>query len=584
MTTSTSTPGKRKPAKRKPAPSPGKAAARRAPANRDDQAAPPPWVGHWPRLDGEQTPRYHWHSPDFDRADKSDAITAAKFAARVTGSRCMPWQWFEVQGMLLRQPTAEGLWLHRDICLVDTRQQGKTEAMVWRILYGLFYLGETCVYSAQRGGTADAVFDRIVTIVENRPALREQIISKTGGKQGRGDLIVRSRTGEIAHLRCGVRSGDLGRGLDCIDLVVFDEAYNLTPAETAALTGAQSASPNQQTIYTSTAPVERLHPFCYIFAGVRERGMAGHLNRADGDPDLWYSEYCAPPPPKDERERAKARMDRENWRLASPSHGVISHDRDIDSKRKTLCINAEGTALWEADYLGWGEWPRTADNREQVIPVETMWAPLTNLSVQLVGQIVVAVSRTRDRQRWAFAAGQRTIDGQVALELGAYEVMNIGQAARYLLTLIQKLDPVQIIIEGHDEGVDLVPVMRRLGYDLRVTTLAEFAIASSAFKDHAASGDICHTDQPIIREGLEQLAERELPRGDKVIDVEEGSVAQIVAFALALWGVLEFAEDDAPAALPQAGGGPVSDADGLGGMDYLEQFGATSSHFSDWDL
>ncbi|WP_260973301.1 hypothetical protein [Mycolicibacterium llatzerense] len=586
--TSTSTNRTRKaPAKRKPAPSPGKAAARR-PANRDDQAAPPPWVGHWPRLDGPQQPRYHWHSPDFGTADEGDAITAAKFAARVTGSRCFPWQWFELRGMLSRQDTAEGLWLHRDVCLVDTRQQGKTEAMVWRILYGLFYLGETCVYSAQRGGTADAVFDRIVSIVESRPDLNERVISKTGGKQGRGDLVIRSKYGKVAHLRCGVRSGDLGRGLDLIDLVVFDEAYNLTPAETAALTGAQSASPNQQTIYTSTAPVESLHPFCYIFAGVRERGMAGHVNPKNGDPDLWYSEYCAPPPPKDERERAKARTDRENWRLASPSHGVISHDRDIDSKRKTLCINAEGIAIWEADYLGWGEWPSTADNREQVIPIESVWAPLTDLGAELVGQIVVAVSRTRDRQRWAFAAGQRTIDGHVALELGAYEVMNIGQAARYLLTLIEAFDPAQIIIEGHDEGVDLVPVMRRLGFDLRVTTLAEFAIASSAFKDHAVSGDICHTDQPIIREGLEQLAERELPRGDKVIDVNEGSVAQVVAFALALWGVLEFAEEETETALPQAGGGPGGDAEVAAYMadhlDYLEQFGATSSHFSDWDL
>lgn len=581
--TSTSTTRRKPPAKRKPAPSPGKAAARRAPANRDDQAAPPPWVGHWPRLDGEQEPRYHWHSPDFDLADDTDAVRAAKFASRVTGSRCMPWQWGELRGMMMRQ-SPEGVWLHRDICLVDTRQQGKTEVMVWRILYGLFYLGETCVYSAQRGGTADAVFARIVAIVEQRPSLFERVISKTGGKQGRGDLVVRSKSGKVAHLRCGVRSGDLGRGLDCIDLVVFDEAYNLTAAEAAALTGAQSASPNQQTIYTSTAPVASLHPFCDIFAGVRERGMAGHKNPENGDPDLWYSEFCAPPPPKDERERAALRLNREYWRLASPSHGVISHDRDIDSKRKLLCINSEGVALWEADYLGWGEWPTTADNREQVVPIEEVWVPLKSLGVQLVGQIVVAVSRTRDRERWAFAAGQRTIDGHVGLELGAYEVMNIGQAARYLLTLIQALDPVQVVIEGHDDGVDLVPVMRRLGIDMRVTTLAEFAIASSAFIDHAFSGDICHTDQPIIREGLEQLALRELPRGDKVIDVSEGSVAQVVAFVLALWGVLEFAEEDTPAALPQVGNDTGGGGYGFDEFGDLGQFGATSSHFSDWDL
>jgi hypothetical protein len=549
------------------------ASTKRARSAVDDD--PPPWVGHWPRLDGPQTPRYHSAHPDIDTADDRDAIKAAKLTARVTKSRCLPWQWFELRGLTLRN--TEGLWLHREACLVDTRQQGKTWIMVARILVGLFLLGETCVYSAQRGQTADAVFSRVVSIIESRPTLFARLISKTGGKQGRGDLSVRARNGKIATLRCGVRSTDLGRGLDRIDLVVFDEAYNLTEAEVAALTGAQIASPNAQTIYTSTAPVASIHAFCDIFAGVRERGMAGHVNPEAADAELWYSEYCAPDPPKDERERAKQRLDRELWRLASPSHGVISKDRDIDAIRKVLCINATGIALWEADYLGWGEWPRTETNREPVIPIEEVWVPLTNLDVELVGQTVIAVSRTQDLQRWAFAAGRRTVHGEVALELGAYSVMNIGQAARYLLQLIQRFDPPEVVIEGHDPGVDLVPVMRRLGVDMRVTTANEFAIASAAFIDHAFSGDIAHTDQPIIRDGIEQAAMRELPRGDRVFDTKEGSIAQVIAFVLALWGVLEFAEEDMPAALPQ-GGGEVGPAD-----EYTD-FGATSSHFDYSDL
>ncbi|QEA10770.1 terminase large subunit [Mycobacterium phage Weirdo19] len=536
---------------------------------------PPPWIGHWPRLDGPQEPRYHSAHPDADTADDRDAIRAAKFAAKVTRSRCMPWQWSEVRGIMLRN--AEGLWLHREGCLVDTRQQGKTWIMVIRILFGLFYLGETCVYSAQRGQTADAVFSRIVEIIESRPSLAARLLTKTGGKQGRGDITVRARNGKIATLRCGVRSTDLGRGLDQIDLVIFDEAYNLTEAEVAALAGAQIASPNAQTIYTSTAPVASIHAFCHIFTGVRERGMAGHKDPDEADAELWYSEYCAPPPPKDERERAAARLDRENWRLASPSHGVISKDRDIDALRKTLCINAAGVALWEADFLGWGEWPTTEETREPVIPIEEVWVPLRDPAPVLVGQTVIAVSRTQDRKRWAFAAGRRRVDGAVALELGKFEEMNLGQAARYLLLLVQKFDPPEVIMEGHDKGTDLVPVMRKLGLDIRLTTANEFAIASSAFIDHAFSGDMCHPDQPIIREALEQAAMRTLPKGDEVFDTQEGSIAQLIAYVLALWGVLEFAEEDTPAALPMGG-------DGGGPVDEFAEFGSTSSTYDIYDL
>ncbi|WP_229481658.1 hypothetical protein [Mycolicibacterium mageritense] len=520
------------------------------------------------------------------------SIEAAKFASRVTGSRLLPWQWFELRGITARRP--DQLWLHRESCLVDTRQQGKTEIMVWRLLYGLVYLGEDAVYSAQRGQTADKVFARIVEVIENnfgqideagnrRPDLLGRLISKTGGKQGRGDIEIRARGGKIAHLRCGVRSTDLGRGMDRIDLVVFDEAYNLTEAEVAALTGSQIASPNAQTIYTSTAPVASIHAFCHIFTGVRDRGKAGWKDPERLDPDLWYSEYCAPDPPKDERERAKARLDRELWRLASPSHGVISKDRDIDAIRKVLCINAAGIALWEADYLGWGEWPSTEETREPVIPIEEVWLQLVDLAPVLVGQIVIAVSRTQDKQWWAFAAGQRRIDGAVALELGHYAKLNIGQAARYLLQLIQLFDPPEVVIEGHDPGIDIVPVMRKLGVDMRVTTANEFAIASSLFISMAESGDICHTDQPIIREGLEQAAMRKLPKGDEVFDTQEGSIAQVIALVLVLWGVLEFAEEDTPAALPVAGDGAPDESE-FGGYiqdqaDYLAEFTTTSSSF-----
>ena len=538
----------------------------------------PPWVGEWPRLDGPQEPRYHAAHPDAAIADDSRSVQAAGFAAQVAGSRFLPWQWSELRGWTLTRP--DGLWLHREACLVDTRQQGKTEIVVRRILYGIFYLGETCVYSAQLGLTADAVFARVVAIIESRPALLERVISKTGGSQGRGDIRVLARDGSIGHLRCGVRSTNLGRGLDEIDLVVFDEAYDLTEADTAALTGSQIASRNAQTIYTSTAPVASIHRFCLIFAGVRERGFNGHRDPAVVDSDLWYSEYCAPAPPKEERERAAARLDPENWRLASPSHGVISKDRDIEAIRKALCINAEGTALWEADYLGWGEWPITITTREPVIPLEEVWLQLVNQMPELTGQRTLAIARSQDLARWYFTCGQRTMSGRVGLELGYAGKCHLGQAARALLSVVEKLDPVAVVIEGHDPGVDIVPAMARLGIEIHKTNLPEFVVASAGFIDAAFAGDLEHGDQPVLREALEAAMMRKLPRGDRVLDTQEGPVAPLISYVLAHWATLQFAEERVATALPQAGGGPgefgYSGAhdpfDYVGGTDYGLQF------------
>ena len=552
--------------------------ARRKRSAVDDD--PPAWVGHWPRLDGPQEPRYHSAHPDVDQADDRDAIRAAKFSRRVTRKRIFPWQWSTLRETMLRDPTT-ALWLHRIVCLVCTRQQGKTEVMVWRILYGLFILGETTVYSAQRGQTADAVFARIVNIIKARPDLWARVVEgPTGGKQGRGDITVRAKNGKIAHLRCGVRSTDLGRGLDEIDLVIFDEAYNLTEAEVSALTGAQIASPNAQTIYTSTAPVASVHMFCLIFDGVRELGLKGHRTPELADPELLYYEFAAPDPPPDERERAAARLDRELWRLASPSHGVISKDRDIDANRKVLCINAAGVALWEADYLGWGEWPVTEETREPVIPLEEVWVPLTNREPELTGQRTIAIARSTDLARWYFACGQRTMSGRVGLEVGFAGKVHIGQAAAALLTVVEALDPVAVVIEGHDPGVDIVPAMARLGIEIHKTNLPEWAVASAGFIDAAFAGDLEHGDQPIIRQCLETASMRELPRGDRVFDDRDSPIAPLKAYVLAHWATLQFAEERVATALPRAGGGPAEpefggsgDAfDYVGGGDYGLQF------------
>lgn len=525
------------------------------PATSAPPAGPPPWVGEWPRLEGVQKPR-HEHSHD---GDDTDSVRAAKFTKRVTGSRCLPWQWNTTRKMMLRRP--DGLWTHRDVCLVCTRQQGKTWIMVARILFGLFFLGETIVYSAQRGQTADAVFERIKTIIEARPSLYGRLVSVTGGKQGRGDIVVHSKNGKLAHLRCGVRSTDLGRGLDQIDLVVFDEAYNLTEAEVSALTGAQIASPNAQTIYTSTAPVVSQHAFCHIFAGVRNRGRNG----GDDAADLLYEEFAAPDPPKEERARMKARNDRENWRLASPSYGVISKERDVDAIRKVLCINAAGTALWEADYLGWGEWPDNEENREAVIPIEGVWRKLVDTQPVLVGQHTVSVTRTQDLNTWCIAVGRRTDTGRVQLELGVYEQATIGQIARKLLLVITQFDPAAIVIESHDPAAPLAPYMRKLGYDIVLTSTPQYALATSGFIDAAFSGDISHADQPILAEQLEHARLRKLPRGDRVWDDLESAITSVKAYTLAHWATLEFAEEDSPAALPSSGAGN-SDATYSGDM------------------
>lgn len=507
----------------------------------------PAWVGHWPRLTGRQEPE---HESSFE-GDGEDGDRACRLGVRIARTRSLPWQWLTLRKIMSRRP--DGLWTHPDVCLICPRQNGKTWIILLRILFGLFVLNERIVYSAQRGATADAAFKRVKEIVERRPSLMRRVVTMSGGHQGTGYIELRSG----ARCRFGVRSGDLGRGFDRIDLVCFDEAYNLDEAEVASLTGAQLASPNAQTIYTSTPVVASQHPNCRVFAGIRRRGRRR-------EKDLLYLEFAAPDPVDDE-DRARRRDDAETWRLASPSYGVIQKERDIIRNRK-LATTFSGLELFDADYCGWGDWPADELDREHPIKPEE-WADLEERPI-LVGDYVIAVDREpRGKHRWAIAAGRRTEDGRVFGEVGFFRTAKLGEVAAYLLLLVEKWDPAAVIVDAKSPASGLAPYVKELGIEMVVTGTNQIALACRGIVDAVEGSDVAHSGQPVMTTAVDVVSKRLLPRGDFAWDTTEGNIAPLVAFTLAYWGVLEYGSELQPAAAPglvSLEEGDVHDLDVLG--------------------
>lgn len=516
------------------------AARRRGGAALSDDFLPTPYpkfIGKWPRLAGRQEPEVtSWFS-----GDESDGDAAAELGFEA-GERCLPWQWWSLRKILSRQPSdryGDRLWTHPDCVFTTTRQSGKTQIVILRILFGLFVLGETIIYSAQRWKTSEEVFDRCVGIILRNGWMRELLQPVFGCPDG---FSKAGKVGQIhlvngGSLFCGLRSGDLGRGSTKVDLVIFDEAYKLTEDQAKAMTGAQLVAPNAQTIYISTPAVASQHPYCEQLATMRRLG----LQRA---PDVFFAEWRAP--------EGMSRNDPEAWRLASPSFGALQKERDVRREfQKSRTESAK--ALFDADYLGIGQYPVDEDEREPIIPIEEVWRPLTDRGAVLVGQRVVAVSRSDDLATWYVAVGSRTATGRIQVELGWAQKAHIGQVAAYLMQVVERWDPAGIVIEGHDPANSLVAYMRKLGVDIHLLTVGEFAVATRGFIDAAFSGDISHSDQPILSQQLEGAALREMRNGDRLWDTAENPSRALIAVTAAHWGVLEFAEECAPAARPAAG-------------------------------
>jgi hypothetical protein len=195
---------------------------------------------------GAQLPRIRLE-PKYTYTDGLDAADLAESY----GMRPDPWQ-----KMLLE------CWMGRDsddrftctTCgLAVPRQNGKNAVLEMRELYGITVNGESILHTAHEVRTARKAFNRLASFFSDSvryPELADMVVSirKTNGQEA----IILNNGGQIEF---SARSKVAARGFT-VDVMVLDEAQELTDEQLEALMYAISASPNdnRQMIYTGTPP------------------------------------------------------------------------------------------------------------------------------------------------------------------------------------------------------------------------------------------------------------------------------------------------------------------------------------------
>lgn len=460
-------------------------------------------------LTGRQQPHYE---SAFD-GDETDGERAVELATRA-GVKPMPWQRQSLGRILSRRE--DGSWTHPDVVLISPRQSGKSEILVWRLLFGLFVIGERQVYSAQRWVTADSVFRRMKATIEARPSLSRRLLKPPTSSSSRAVIELTSG----ASVQLGVRSGDLGRGMDAVDLVVFDEAYNLRETEVSALVGAQLSSATNQTIYASTAPVFDQHPNCQVLSDMRKLGL-------QKQPDLYLAEFCA--------EDVMPRDDPATWAYANPSYGLLAKPRDIarlHAKSKT----PDALALFKADILGLGSWPPDESEIGSVISAE-VWATMAATAPELVGPVAVAVDRSQDRKTWSICAAQRTVEGKIHLEVGPYRHFSTNaDVVDKLIEIVCEWDPISITIDQRSGAAVLEPTLVAAEIEPKMSNTSEMTLACGAFLDAVEAGTLSHSSQQALNDGVVSAVKRELA-GGFAWDRAPG-ITQLGAASLAHWSLI----------------------------------------------
>jgi len=445
-----------------------------------------------PAVVGAQEPRLHSHPPYVSSAGSE----AVELAARA-GLHLYPWQQLVLRDAL--GETAAGKWAAFEVGLVVPRQNGKGSILEALELAAL-YLADPdeppplILHSAHEFKTSAEHFRRVRDLIEGSPLLSKQVrIIRTAA----GAEAIELHSG--ARLRFVTRSGGSGRGFSA-DLVVIDEAYNLTAESMAAVLPTMSARPNPQIWYTSSAGMVTSDQL----ARVRERGIRG------GDPSLAYFEWSAVD--------GADLDDRAEWARANPSLGYRIPESFVVTERAALPpeqFGRERMGLW-ADR-----------DRDKAAIDAGAWAALADPQAARGNSPVFSVATAPDRSWTAIGVAWKRPDGTPQVMLADYRPDATWVASRVAELratwggrIIAANKAAQGLVAGADEPSE-----------------SEQAKAHNALSDAVLAGAVHHGNEPAMNTAVR--AARWKPSGNTRVLDQKGNtdISPLIAAALAVHGV-----------------------------------------------
>lgn len=252
-----------------------------------------------------------------------------------------PWQNIIICDWMAMSPN--GKWICKTCGGSVARQNGKTGLIEGRAESGMIMYNERVLYTAHLQKTATETFEEMASFFDT-PKLRKYLKDiKTA--LGREQIILRS--GARVKFLARTRSG--GRGQHG-DLLIFDEAQELTFEQQASFLPAISASQNPQTIYAGTPPEPTADGT--VFRGIRDNAIKGNTTST-----AWF-EFSVP--------EIGDISDRQRWAETNPALGRRIMETTIEGEFEQMPADT-----FARERLGW--WTPVVEHKEEYVLDAQAW-------------------------------------------------------------------------------------------------------------------------------------------------------------------------------------------------------------------
>lgn len=398
-----------------------------------------------------------------------------------------------------------GSWVSKTCGLSVPRQNGKTLGTVAaRVVYGMLARNEQIVYTSHAQTTSTETFEGLRDIFESRRL--KKYVKSIRSALGREAIFLKSG----ARIKFFARTRNGGRGKHG-DLLIFDEAQELTDSQQASFKSAISASANPQTIYLGTPPDETAPGT--VFRRIRDKALAGEPNRA-------WAEWSV--------DEIGDVADRNRWYLANPSMGALIFESTVESECGDYAPDK-----FAIERLGW--WSPVEKSVEHVIDAEA-WALCETDDPPEPCVTCAGVKFGPDRATLAYCL--RPAEGAAYVEWVDTRPLSegVGWVAAWLDARRSKI--AAVAIDGGSTAA-LTTRLADIGFPKRAVATAgprDMAKAVSMLTNAVAERDLSHYGQDELTASATLTARRRIG-GDGVGFEDAGGADStlIEACALALW-------------------------------------------------
>ncbi len=468
-----------------------------------------------PRLVGARVPRI-CVIPDGDEHPRWNEVLELldKLGISLDG-----WQLDVLHAAMLRRGDQ---WAAFTVAVCGPRQNGKNEILEARQFVGALLLREPLqIHTAHLADTCMESFLRMDERIDSNAWLAEQV-SHVGRTNGRERVKFVSLDGETSgpRIRFRTRTRGGGRGF-AGSPVYFDEPMFFPVISQNAILPVLSAQPDPQAWYTGSSVDQLEHEDGLVFAGVRERALAGD------DPRLayweWSLDYESP-----DLVPADVAADPASWAATNPALGIRITPEYVEAERRELSTG--GGRGFAVERLGVGDWP-TLSAAGSAIDLDR-WDKLVDRRSK-VSSPVFAFDVSPDRSSSSVSALCARPKGGHLAELVAHG-RGTAWVVPWLAARVPKYRPLAVGCDSLGQAASLVPSLAQAGVEVRLLSTSEFAAGCGLFFDAIEHGTIWHLRQQELRDAIEGATKKPLADRFKWMPIKGADITPLVSMSVAL--------------------------------------------------